>query len=56
MGTAVVAGMSVATFVGVMLTPAFFVFIERRSRKKHVPSAEAAAASGPAPAPAGGAH
>jgi HAE1 family hydrophobic/amphiphilic exporter-1 len=56
MGTAVVAGMSVATFVGVMLTPAFFVFIERRSRKKHAPPAEAAAASGPAPAPAGGAH
>jgi hypothetical protein len=31
MGTAVVAGMSVATFVGVLLTPAFFVLIERLS-------------------------
>ncbi len=52
MGTAVVAGMTVATFVGVMLTPAFFVFVERRSKKKHEPSAQPVAG----PAPAGGAH
>jgi HAE1 family hydrophobic/amphiphilic exporter-1 len=59
MGTAVVAGMTVATFVGVMLTPAFFVLVERRSANKR--AAASASASGtpgpePTPAPVGGAH
>jgi len=51
MGTAVVAGMSVATFLGVLLTPAFFVLIERRSAGKHKGQGAAPAA---APAPKGG--
>ncbi len=34
MGTAVVVGMSIATFLGVYLTPAFFKFIESLGRKK----------------------
>ncbi len=34
MGTAVVVGMSIATFFGVFLTPAFFKFIESLGRKK----------------------
>ncbi len=34
MGTAVVVGMSIATFLGVYLTPAFFRLIEGLSRKK----------------------
>jgi HAE1 family hydrophobic/amphiphilic exporter-1 len=41
MGTAVVWGMSVATVVGVLLTPAFFVLIERLSGSQ--PPADAAA-------------
>ena len=58
MGTAVVAGMTVATFVGVMLTPAFFVLVERRSEKKRAALQAAAGGPGPGPAPApvGGAH
>ena len=46
MGTAVVAGMSVATVLGVLLTPAFFVLIERRGagKKAHPPATAAAAA------------
>jgi HAE1 family hydrophobic/amphiphilic exporter-1 len=60
MGTAVVAGMTVATIVGVLLTPAFFVFIERLSGRKHTPAAAPASAGhgppDPAPAPAGGGH
>ena len=57
MGTAVVAGMSVATFVGVLLTPAFFVFIERRKGGKQPAPAPVAATGGahaPAAAPAAG--
>ncbi|MFN2377154.1 MAG: efflux RND transporter permease subunit [Candidatus Binatia bacterium] len=46
MGTAVVAGMTVATVVGVLLTPAFYVLIERWSGKKAPPA--------PAPASPGG--
>src|SRR6185369_3434661 len=53
MGTAVVAGMSVATFVGVLLTPAFFVLIARKGKKAEV-TATAAATPAAAPAPAGG--
>jgi HAE1 family hydrophobic/amphiphilic exporter-1 len=48
MGTAVVAGMSVATVLGVLLTPAFFVLIERRGagKKVHPPAPAAAAPKG----------
>ncbi|MFN2427497.1 MAG: efflux RND transporter permease subunit [Candidatus Binatia bacterium] len=46
MGTAVVAGMSVATFLGVLLTPAFFVLIERRKDRKQALTAAAPAAPG----------
>ncbi|MBI5507045.1 MAG: multidrug efflux RND transporter permease subunit [Deltaproteobacteria bacterium] len=53
MGTAVVAGMSVATLLGVLLTPAFFVFIERRGAGKHK-GPPAVAATPAAPAPKGG--
>ncbi len=53
MGTAVVAGMSVATFVGVLLTPAFFVLIARKAKKSEV-TAPAGATPAAAPAPAGG--
>jgi HAE1 family hydrophobic/amphiphilic exporter-1 len=62
MGTAVVAGMTVATIVGVLLTPAFFVFIERLSGRKHAPAASPASTGHgppgpePAPAPTGGGH
>jgi hydrophobic/amphiphilic exporter-1 (mainly G- bacteria), HAE1 family len=54
MGTAVVAGMTVATIVGVLLTPAFFVLIERLSGKKHEPAPVRDPAPGGATAPAGG--
>jgi HAE1 family hydrophobic/amphiphilic exporter-1 len=61
MGTAVVAGMSVATLVGVLLTPAFFVLIEGRSgAKKHAAASAAADAALPThaatSAPSPGAH
>ena len=46
MGTAVVAGMTIATFLGVLLTPAFFVFIERRGAKKGQAQATVAATKG----------
>jgi HAE1 family hydrophobic/amphiphilic exporter-1 len=48
MGTAVVAGMTVATFFGVLLTPAFFVFIERRKGGQHPQPVTASAAGAPA--------
>ncbi len=50
MGTAVVAGMTIATVIGVLLTPAFFVFIERVSGGGHAK----APADGSAPAAPGG--
>lgn len=59
MGTAVVAGMSVATFIGVLLTPAFFVLIERLSGRGHaatVPTAVASAAPVETPPAAPGGH
>jgi len=50
MGTAVVAGMSVATFLGVLLTPAFFVLIQRRAGHRK----SATETPLPAATPAGG--
>jgi len=42
MGTAVVIGMSIATCLGVLLTPAFFRLIEGFGRKKHAATPQAA--------------
>ena len=42
MGTAVVIGMSIATCLGVFLTPAFFRLIEGFGRKKHAAKPQAA--------------
>ena len=51
LGTAVISGMLAATFLGVFIIPALFVFVERfASRKKHVTAREDAESPVDAPA------
>ena len=49
MGVAVFSGMLVATVIGVFLTPAFFVFVERLAGRKKKPETSPPAAPGDAP-------
>jgi HAE1 family hydrophobic/amphiphilic exporter-1 len=46
LGTAVVSGMLAATFLGIFIIPALFVFVERFSSRKRAPAARQAAEAG----------